>query len=49
MMGASQPKAEGDTQQKPQASGMCPCCRNMAMMRGGMGMDHMPGMGAPKQ
>ena len=43
--------------QKPQASGMCPCCRNMAMMRGGMGgmggggMQHhnMPGMEMPKQ
>jgi hypothetical protein len=42
--------------QKPQASGMCPCCRNMAMMRGGMmggggGMQHhnMPGMDMPKQ
>ena len=39
--------------QKPQASGMCPCCRNMAMMRGGQsggGMQHdMPGMGQPKQ
>lgn len=35
--------------EKPKASGMCPCRRNMAMMRGGMGMDHMPGMGAPKQ
>ena len=41
--------------QKPQQSGMCPCCRNMAMMRGGMGgtggMQHhdMPGMDQQKQ
>jgi hypothetical protein len=40
--------------QKSQARGMCPCCRNMAMMRGGMGgrmMQHhnMPGMDQPKQ
>ena len=53
-------KAEDDPMadkpaQKPQASGMCPCCRNMAMMRGGMmqggGMQHhnMPGMEMPKQ
>ena len=34
--------------QKPQQSGMCPCCRNMAMMRDGMGGGgmhrDMPGM-----
>jgi hypothetical protein len=40
--------------QKQQQSGMCPCCRNMAMMRGGAsggGMQHhnMPRMEAPKQ
>jgi hypothetical protein len=40
--------------QKQQQSGMCPCCKNMAMMRGGMGgsggMQHdMPGMDQPKQ
>jgi hypothetical protein len=38
---------------KQQQSGMCSCCRNMAMMRDGMGggMHHdMPGMGEqPKQ
>ncbi len=40
---------------KPEAAnraGMCPCCRNMAMMRGGMGgMQHrdMPGMDMPRQ
>ena len=40
--------------QKSQASGMCPCCKNMAMMRGGssgggMMQDNMPGMEMPKQ
>ena len=37
--------------QKSQRSGMCPCCRNMAMMRGGGTMQHhnMPGMDMPKQ
>jgi hypothetical protein len=41
--------------QKPQAGGMmCPCCKNMAMMRGGSGMGggmqhhNMPGMDMPK-
>ena len=53
MMGqaADDPMAEKPAQ-KPQQSGMCPCCRNMAMMRGGMGgMQHhnMPGMDIPKQ
>ena len=39
---------------QPRQSSMCPCCRNMAMMRGGMGgmggmQPHaMPGMEAPK-
>ena len=47
MMGAAQAKPEGETK-KPQASGMCPCCRNMAMMRGKSGSD-MPGMDMPKQ
>ena len=52
-MGQAQAKPEGETQ-KPQASGMCPCCRNMAMMHGskpGGGMMHhnMPGMETPKQ
>jgi hypothetical protein len=39
-------------EQKQQQSGMCPCCRNMAMMRGGgmMQQHHgMPGMDPPKQ
>lgn len=39
--------------QPQQRSGMCPCCRNMAMMRGGGGMmqqhQGMPGMEQPKQ
>ena len=60
-MGAAQddPMADKPAQTQRQ-SGMCPCCRNMAMMRGGMGgtgggmgggMRHhnMPGMEAPKQ
>lgn len=48
-MGAAASKPEGETQ-KPQASGMCPCCKNMAMMKGGMMQHHnMPGMDMPKQ
>ena len=39
------PSATPD-QSKPQQSGMCGCCRNMAMMRGGQG-GHMPGMNMP--
>jgi hypothetical protein len=36
--------------QKPQRSGMCPCCGKMAMMRGGMQHDMpMPGAEPPKQ
>lgn len=37
---------------KQKQSGMCPCCRNMAMMRGGQGggtHHDMPGMGQPKE
>jgi hypothetical protein len=57
MCGATQaaddPMAEKPAQPKTQQSGMCPCCRNMAMMRGGSssdGMQHnMPGMDMPKQ
>jgi len=53
-MGAAvgDPMADKPAQKPQQQSGMCPCCRNMAMMRGGMGggMQHdMPGMGQPKQ
>jgi hypothetical protein len=48
----SDPMADQPAQPQQQ-SGMCPCCRNMAMMRGGMGggMQHhnMPGMEMPKQ
>lgn len=34
---------------KPQSSGMCPCCRNMAMMKGGtMGGHKDTGMEMPK-
>ena len=34
------------SEQKPQAGGMCACCKNMAMMKGGMMRGHrdMPGM-----
>jgi hypothetical protein len=49
------PMAEKPT--KPQQrTGMCPCCRNMAMMGGGMTggqqhnpQHHMPGMQMPQQ
>ena len=45
--------ADKPTQQPQRSTGMCPCCRNMAMMRGGMGggMQHhnMPGMETPKK
>lgn len=52
MMGqtADDPMADKKPEQTQRAS-MCPCCRNMAMMRGGMGgMQHhnMPGMGMPR-
>jgi hypothetical protein len=60
MCGAAQaaddPMADKPAQRPQRSSGMCPCCRNMAMMRGGMGgmgggMQHrnMPGMDMPKQ
>ena len=50
---ADDPMADKPTQQQ-RAGMMCPCCRNMAMMRGGTGggmMQHqnMPGMDMPKQ
>lgn len=40
--------------QQPQRSGMCPCCRNMAMMGGGMMQQpgqqpHTPEMRMPQQ
>ena len=48
------PMADKPAEPKQRMGGMCPCCRNMAMMRGGQsgsgGMHHdMPGMGQPKQ
>lgn len=62
MCGAAQaaddPMADKPAQKPQGQSGMCPCCRNMAMMRGGTGsmgggggMQHhnMPGMETPKQ
>jgi hypothetical protein len=39
------PKAAPE-QSQPQQAGGCPCCRNMAMMRGGQ-PGHMPGMNMP--
>ena len=55
MMGtqADDPMADKPAQKPQQQSGMCPCCKNMAMMRGGMGgmmQQHhgMPGMEPPK-
>ena len=48
MMGrqtADDPMADKPAQQPQQQSGMCPCCRNMAMMGGQSGQHHqMPGM-----
>jgi|SRR5215213_6458319 len=46
------PMADKPAQKPQQQSGMCPCCRNMAMMRGGMGgrmMQQHHGMEPPKQ
>jgi hypothetical protein len=51
---ASDPMTDNRTpSQQGAKSGMCPCCRNMAMMRGGqmgggMNHDNMPGMEMPK-
>jgi hypothetical protein len=52
---ADDPMADKPAQPQQQ-SGMCPCCKNMAMMKGGMGgstgggmMHNMPGVEAPKQ
>ena len=47
---ADDPMADKSEQKPQQQSGMCPCCRNMAMM-GSHGMQHhnMPGMNMPKQ
>jgi hypothetical protein len=52
---ANDPMTDSRTlSQQSAQSGMCPCCRNMAMMRGGqmgggMNHDNMPGMEQPKQ
>ena len=53
-MSQAQDDPMADKPAQPQRqSGMCPCCRNMAMMRGGSGMmqqhQGMPGMEQPKQ
>jgi hypothetical protein len=58
-MGQGQDDPMADKPAHKQQSGMCPCCRNMAMMRGSMmgggmmggGMQHhdMPSMEKPKQ
>ena len=42
---------ENPSADKPaqKSDGMCPCCRNMAMMRGGKMPHDMPGMETPKQ
>ena len=48
-MGAAASDPMASPAQKPQASGMCPCCRNMAMMKGGtMGGHKDTGMEMPK-
>ena len=49
-MAADDPMADKSAQ-APKSSGMCPCCKNMAMMKGGMmdGHKDMPGMEMPKQ
>ena len=47
---ADDPMADKSEQKPQQQSGMCPCCRNMAMMGGQHGQHHqMPGMNMPKQ
>jgi hypothetical protein len=45
------PMADKPAQPQQRSGGMCPCCRNMAMMRGGGMMQHqgMPGMEQPKE
>ena len=53
MMGqraADDPMADKSEQKPQQQSGMCGCCRNMAMMgSGGMQHQNMPAMNMPKQ
>lgn len=48
---ATDPMTETRPPSQQSAQGGCPCCRNMAMMRGGQGggMMNMPGMEQPKQ
>jgi hypothetical protein len=48
---ADDPMADKPAQPQQTAMPMCPCCRNMAMMRGGMmqGDDPHKGMDMPKQ
>ena len=47
-MAADDPMADKPAQ-KPQQSGMCPCCGKMAMMRGGGMMQQHPGMPGTEQ
>ena len=52
MMGKQDAPMADKPAQQPQQSGMCPCCKNMAMMRdSGMMQQHqgMPGTEQPKQ
>ena len=47
---ADDPMADKSEQKPSQASGMCACCKNMAMMGNGQMQHHnMPGMNMPKQ
>lgn len=48
-MTADDPMADKPAQPQQSSSGMCACCRNMAMMRGGQGGMNMPGTEPPKQ
>jgi hypothetical protein len=53
-MGQAQddPMADKLAQPQQRSGGMCPCCRNIAMMRGGAMMQQhqgMPGMEQPKE
>lgn len=41
------PAASPSAPAPQQSSGMCSCCRNMAMMRGGQGGMNMPGHSMP--
>ena len=49
-MTADDPMADKPSEPQKQSGGMCACCRNMAMMKGGHGGGmNMPGMEPPKQ